>query len=146
MQQNLLSGNALSVIVGGRYVHPTHPFHNPKLYSTSIQTNKPPSETTGTALIILFYLLSLHPQHISQIHTELLPLPTPHDAHTLSTLPHLNACIHESMRLIPAALTQGSRITGPTGFRIDDVFIPPGVKICAPRYTIFRRMYFTFAF
>lgn len=43
------------------------------------------------------------------------------------------------MRLIPAALTMGSRLTPPEGMHVDDTFIPGNIKVVAPRYTIFRR-------
>lgn len=46
------------------------------------------------------------------------------------------------MRLIPAALSMGTRVVPPQGIEIEGTFIPGDVKIAAPRYTIFRRKYF----
>lgn len=72
------------------------------------------------------------------MYEELKQLPTPYDPQTLALLEHLNAVINEGLRLIPSALTTGTRITGPNGLKIDDTFIPPDTKIVAPRYPIFR--------
>ena len=62
------------------------------------------------------------------------------DLKTLVNLPHLNAVIKESLRLTPALLTGGNRKTTAFGITIGDQFIPPNTTICAPRYTISRRM------
>ncbi|KAI0969353.1 benzoate 4-monooxygenase cytochrome P450 [Xylaria arbuscula] len=112
LRHNLLSGNALSVIVGG-------------------------SDTTGPSLIILFYFLALYPEHAEKIREELRSVDTG-DVNSLSALPRLNGFINESMRLLPAALTMGTRVTPPGGLIIGKTFIPGQVKIAAPRYTIFR--------
>ncbi|PLB50874.1 cytochrome P450 [Aspergillus steynii IBT 23096] len=53
-------------------------------------------------------------------------------------LPHLNGMINETMRLLPAVLTFGTRVTPPEGITIEGTFIPGGTKLCAPRYTIGR--------
>ncbi|ORX94170.1 cytochrome P450 [Clohesyomyces aquaticus] len=112
-QKNLLSGNAASVIIGG-------------------------SDTAGPSLIIIFYLLALHPEYAEKVYEELRDLPAPYDIQTLSTLDVLNAVLNESMRVLPAALTTGTRITGPGGLHLDKTFIPPDTKISAPRYIISR--------
>ncbi|KAI1381207.1 benzoate 4-monooxygenase cytochrome P450 [Hypoxylon crocopeplum] len=111
-RQDLHSGNTVSVIVGG-------------------------SDTTGPSLILLWYFLALYPEHAERIHDELATIDT-NDIIALTALPHLNGFINESMRLIPAALTMGSRVTPSEGIMIDGTFIPGKVKIVAPRYTIFR--------
>lgn len=61
------------------------------------------------------------------------------DPTALATLPHLNGTINESMRLLPAILTFGSRVTPPEGLTIEGTFIPGNAKICVSRYTIGRR-------
>ncbi|KAK7757123.1 hypothetical protein SLS62_000670 [Diatrype stigma] len=60
------------------------------------------------------------------------------DISSLAKLPLLNGFINETMRLIPAALTMGTRITPPEGIDVDGTWIPGNVKIVGPRYTIFR--------
>ncbi|PYH65784.1 cytochrome P450 [Aspergillus vadensis CBS 113365] len=60
------------------------------------------------------------------------------DAVGLSKLSHLNGVINETLRLLPAVPTFGTRVTPPEGLTIAGTFIPGGTKICAPRYTIGR--------
>ncbi|CAI6341820.1 unnamed protein product [Periconia digitata] len=118
-KKNLLSGNAVTAMVGG-------------------------SDTTGSGLTSIFYFLALHPHHADKIYNELRHLSHPYDTHQLSKIAHLNGVINESMRLLPAALTAITRITGPEGLDIDDTFIPPNTKIGSPRYTV-QRMESAFA-
>lgn len=111
-KRNLLVGNAASVIVGG-------------------------SDTTGPSLILLFYFLARYPEHAERVFQEISTIDTS-DLTVLASLPILNGFINETMRLIPAALTMGTRITPPEGLQIDGTWIPGSIKIVGPRYTIFR--------
>ena len=97
-----------------------------------------PSDTTGPSLILLWYLLARYPEHAAKIRQEIHAVDH-EDPAALSALPHLNGVINESMRLLPAALTAGTRITPPEGLCIEGTLIPGGTKIAAPRYSIFRR-------
>ncbi|CEJ59403.1 hypothetical protein PMG11_08028 [Penicillium brasilianum] len=111
-KKQLLSGNTVSVIVGG-------------------------SDTTGPSLILLWYFMALYPEQAERVYQEVKDV-DPSDINTLANLPCLNGFINESMRLIPAALTMGTRVTPPEGMTIDGTFIPGGIKVAAPKYTIFR--------
>ncbi|RAH58924.1 cytochrome P450 [Aspergillus piperis CBS 112811] len=112
VKKQLLSGNTLSVIVGG-------------------------SDTGAPSLIILWYFVARYPDHAERIYQELQTVdPTDHTA--LATLPHLNGFLNEAMRLIPAALTMGTRLTPPEGMVVEGTFIPGNIKVVAPRYTISR--------
>jgi cytochrome P450 len=84
------------------------------------------------------YYLTKYPEHANIVRRELSGVNLS-DAKALSALPHLNATINESMRLLPAILTFGSRVTPPEGLVVQGRFIPGHTKICAPRYTISRR-------
>lgn len=95
------------------------------------------SDTTGPSLVILFYFLAKYPVHAERIFDEITTIETS-SIDLLATLPHLNGFINETMRLVPAALTMGTRITPPEGITIDGTWIPGGIKIAGPRYTIFR--------
>ncbi|KAL9059751.1 MAG: hypothetical protein Q9162_001052 [Coniocarpon cinnabarinum] len=108
----LLSGNAISVIVGG-------------------------SETNGTSLILLWFALAKYPEHMEKIYQELSGVDE-NDPVALATLPHLNGFMNEVMRLYPSALTGGNRQAPAEGLWIDETFIPGGTKLVAPKYTIFR--------
>lgn len=60
---------------------------------------------------------------------------------SLCRLKHLNAVIHEALRLYPVLLTGAPRKTGPNGLTIADTFIPPETTIVSPRYIIQRSAY-----
>ncbi|PYI03141.1 putative cytochrome P450 [Aspergillus sclerotiicarbonarius CBS 121057] len=96
------------------------------------------SDTNAPTLTHLFYFLARYPAHAERIYQELTSLGAPDDAVELSKLPHLNGSINETLRLLPAVLTFGTRVTPPEGLTIEGTFIPGGTKICAPRYTIGR--------
>ncbi len=76
------------------------------------------SDTTGPSLILLFFFLASYPEDAEKIHDELTSI-DPQDLSTLSNLPHLNGVINESMRLLPAALSMGTRVTPPEGLHIE---------------------------
>ena len=63
----------------------------------------------------------------------------PSDSEALNRLPHLDACLTETLRLWPGLLTGGPRKTGKNGVWIAGRFIPPETTIVAPQYVISRR-------
>ncbi|KAI0841415.1 benzoate 4-monooxygenase cytochrome P450 [Hypoxylon sp. FL0890] len=95
------------------------------------------STTTAPSLIILLYFLARHPEHVAKIQQELERIDIS-DIRCLSNLQHLTATIHESMRLLPAALTSSSRVTPTEGLTFEGTFIPGNTKITAPRYSMGR--------
>ncbi|KAJ5291528.1 cytochrome P450 [Penicillium angulare] len=111
-KKQLLSGNTVSVIVGG-------------------------SDTTGPSLILVWYFMASYPEYAERVYQEVKNI-DPSDITGLSKLPCLNGFINETMRLIPAALTMGTRMTPAQGMTIDGTYIPGGIKLAAPKYTIFR--------
>ncbi|KAJ5937093.1 cytochrome P450 [Penicillium verhagenii] len=96
------------------------------------------SDTNAPTLTHLFYFLTRYPKHADKVYAELETLSSLEDAIGLSKLPHLNGVLNETMRLLPAVLTFGTRVTPPEGLKIEGTVIPGGIKICAPRYTIGR--------
>ncbi|PVH91170.1 cytochrome P450 [Periconia macrospinosa] len=96
--------------------------------------------TSGPSLILLFYCLARWPEQAEKIRQELRNVDY-RDMNAFSALPHLTATIHESLRLYPAGPTFGSRITPPEGINCDGTYIPGGVKIVAPRYSLGRQSY-----
>jgi tryprostatin B 6-hydroxylase len=129
-KKQLLSGNTVSVIVGGRYVPP-----NTRVFNTICSLLI--SDTTGPSLILLWYFMALYPEQAERVYQEVKDV-DPSDINTLANLPCLNGFINESMRLIPAALTMGTRTTPAEGMTVDGTYIPGGIKVAAPKYTIFR--------
>ncbi|KAL4755915.1 cytochrome P450 [Aspergillus foveolatus] len=98
----LLSGNAISVIVGGR-------------------------EVSSLFLLICYRFLDL-----------VKTLSDPTDITKLARLPILNGFINETMRIMPGALTFGSRVTPTEGLMIGGTHIPGGIKVVAPKYSLYR--------
>jgi cytochrome P450 len=93
-------------------------------------------------LISLWYFLCKHPQHADLILSELRAHNVEEtDANALAKLPHLNAVINETLRLVPPQLTGGGRITPPEGLWLDDTWIPGGTKVTAPKYVLSRRRF-----
>ncbi|KAK9422880.1 putative Cytochrome P450 [Seiridium unicorne] len=95
------------------------------------------SDSTAPSLVFLLYFLAKYPQHTDKIRQELSDCDC-EDVTALSSLPHLTGTINEALRLLPAILTAVSRKVPPEGLTVDEVFIPGGAKICAPRYSIGR--------
>ncbi|KAI3343256.1 cytochrome P450 monooxygenase-like protein [Ustulina deusta] len=95
------------------------------------------SDTTRAVLIAIWWFLSKFPEHAKRVQAEVGDV-DPNDANALAALPHLNGVVNESLRLVPPVMTGGNRITGPNGMLIDDVLIPPGVKVTCPKYVLHR--------
>jgi tryprostatin B 6-hydroxylase len=95
------------------------------------------SDTTRAALIGIWWYLSKYPEHAKKIQAEINNVDV-NDTNALAALPHLNGVIYETLRLVPPAMTGSNRITGSNGLLVDDVLIPPGTKVTAPKYVIHR--------
>ncbi|CAH0051225.1 unnamed protein product, partial [Clonostachys solani] len=93
--------------------------------------------TTGPVFILILYLLARFPEEAEKIRQELRGVDY-NDMVALSALPHITGAINEALRLFPAGPTFGSRQTPPEGLDCDGVYIPGGVKIVAPRWSIGR--------
>ncbi|GAP88817.1 putative cytochrome P450 [Rosellinia necatrix] len=95
------------------------------------------SDTTRAVLIGIWWFLSKSPEHAKKVQAEIDGIDV-NDANALAALPHLNGVINEALRLVPPVMTGGNRITGPNGMLVDDVLIPPGVKVTCPKYVLHR--------
>ncbi|KAK5627594.1 hypothetical protein RRF57_003309 [Xylaria bambusicola] len=95
------------------------------------------SDTTRAVLIGVWWFLAKYPEHAKKVQAEVDGV-DPNDANALAALPHLNGVMNEALRLVPPVMTGGNRITGPSGMLIDDVLIPPGVKVTCPKYVLHR--------
>ena len=92
----------------------------------------------ATALTFLLGELAQSPEQIDKLYEELRDV-DPSDIEALNRLPHLDACLTETLRLWPGLLTGGARKTGENGVWIAGRFIPPQTTIVAPQYVIARR-------
>ncbi|KAL8346708.1 hypothetical protein RB598_000550 [Gaeumannomyces tritici] len=97
-------------------------------------------DTTATSLSAAFHLLLRHPEYLSRLRDELrtrFGCSADMTNSRLSTLPLLNGCIQETLRLLPPANGKGTNRTSP-GAAIAGVQVPAGVLVSADMYTIQR--------
>ncbi|KAI8626128.1 cytochrome P450 monooxygenase-like protein [Xylariaceae sp. FL1651] len=108
-----------------------------QLSGTAVTAVVAGSDTTRAALIGIWWYLCKYPEHAVKIQAEIEGVDV-NDVNALAVLPHLNGVMHETLRLVPPAMTGGNRITGPNGLLVGDTLIPPGTKVTAPKYVIHR--------
>ena len=118
--------------------NPEDPFRDKWLNGDAATLIVAGSDTTAPAITFLLYCLAQHPEQQQKLFNELNCVDAL-DISTLSALPHLNACIDESMRLYPVTPTAISRLTPPQGVNIGNTYIPGDVTVYAPRWVLFRR-------
>ncbi|PYH92141.1 cytochrome P450 [Aspergillus ellipticus CBS 707.79] len=95
------------------------------------------SDPMRQVLANMMYYLLHEPHHLQQIREELSSINI-RDYRSLQQLPHLTACIYETLRLNPAVPSSGLRLAPPGGLEIAGKFIPEGTTIAVPQYSIFR--------
>ena len=102
------------------------------------------SDTTAAALTHVFYYLAKLPEHAQKLRDELHEASF-HDANLpmagLRNLQHLNAVINETLRLCPPVPSGPLRNTPPEGLHVNGRYIPGGVTVLTPVYSIQRCTY-----
>ncbi|RWA10857.1 hypothetical protein EKO27_g4259 [Xylaria grammica] len=95
------------------------------------------SGTVSVVLTFAFYHLAHDPSQQDKILKEIQDVDI-YDRSQLQNCSHLTAFINETLRLYPPVPTGGNRITSPAGITINSTYIPGGVTIVAPKYSIHR--------
>ncbi len=108
-----LEGDALTMIVGG-------------------------SEPEASSILFLFYHLAQSSSEQEKLRTEYKSAGSPTDARTLQTLPALNGCINEALRLHPPLPSGMLRDTPPEGLNINGKIIPGNTTVLTPAYSLGR--------
>lgn len=85
---------------------------------------------------MLFYLVR-DPKQMERVRAELDTIDV-RNYRQLQLLPHLTACIHETLRLNPAVPSAGSRIAPKGGFTLNGAYIPEGTTVVTPQYSLMR--------
>lgn len=100
------------------------------------------SDTTAATLAHLFYHLGHEPSLVDRIRDELAEYNIVNnqtlDIQALQHLPYLNAVINETLRLHPPVPGGVYRHTPAEGVTLGQHWVPGGVKIVQPIYTIHR--------
>ena len=96
------------------------------------------SEPEASTLTFLFYHLAQTPSAQEKLRAELESTSWSTDARTLQYLPYLNGCVYEALRLHPPLPSGCLRITPPEGLQIESRFIPGGVTVLTPAYSLGR--------
>jgi tryprostatin B 6-hydroxylase len=96
------------------------------------------SEPEASTLVFLFYYLAKLPEKQAKLRAELESASFPTEARTLQSLPTLNGCIHEALRLHPPLPSGCLRITPSEGLNIDGRFIPGDSTVLTPAYSLGR--------
>lgn len=113
----------------------------PWLASTRITNTYCCSDTTAASLTCLFYQLASHPAVTAKLQREIDEYHAAHehaDHLSLSKLKYLQACIDESLRLLPPVPSGLQRMSPPEGQQVGDVFIPGNTIVQVPTYTLNR--------
>ncbi|KAI2479850.1 CypX Cytochrome P450 [Pyrenophora tritici-repentis] len=95
------------------------------------------SDPVRQVLANMLYYLTVHPEHLATIRTELATIDL-HNYKALQQCSHLNASIYETLRLNPAVPSSGLRLPPKGGLVIQGTFIPEGTTIVTPQYSILR--------
>nr|BAL05112.1 cytochrome P450 [Phanerodontia chrysosporium] len=102
------------------------------------------SDTAATALTHLCYYLLTHPDSLKKLRQEIEEAyPTLgselDDLSRQAEMPYLNACINETLRLLPPVLTGLQRsVTAGSGAIIAGYFVPEGVDVSVHHYSVHR--------
>ncbi|KAI1321363.1 cytochrome P450 [Xylariaceae sp. FL0255] len=95
------------------------------------------SDPVRQVMTNLIYYLIQYPSQLAQVRQELNSIDI-RDYRALQSLPHLTACIYETLRLNPAVPSAGLRIPPKGGITINGVFIPEYTTMVTPQYSLHR--------
>jgi cytochrome P450 len=99
------------------------------------------SDTSSSALTHIFYHLAKEPHIAAKLRKELAPIYTPGsetEVRDIQDAKYLNGVINEALRLHPPVPSGLLRQTPPEGLMVGDIFIPGGVTVSAPTWSMGR--------
>ncbi|CZR64603.1 related to pisatin demethylase cytochrome P450 [Phialocephala subalpina] len=99
------------------------------------------SDTSSSAMTHIFYHLAKEPYIITKLREELATFYKPgseNEIRDLQDAKYLNGVINEALRLHPPVPSGVLRQTPPEGITVGDTFIPGGVTISAPSWSMGR--------
>lgn len=115
-------------------------FSTPELWGESNLLIIAGSDTTSTALAGAFFYLVHNPSTLDKLSQEITStfsdLEEIHSSPTLNSCTYLRAVVDEAMRMSPPVGGILPREVLPGGLEVDGMFIPEGVVVGTPHYTI----------
>ncbi|EKM54289.1 uncharacterized protein PHACADRAFT_196722 [Phanerochaete carnosa HHB-10118-sp] len=102
------------------------------------------SDTTSTVLVHLWYFMLRHPECAEKLHKEIdvtfPPGEDPLDFSRHADMPYLNACINETLRLLPPVLGGLQRTVkrGSGGAMIGSYFVPESTQVSVHIFSLQR--------
>ncbi|KAJ6021301.1 cytochrome P450 monooxygenase [Penicillium herquei] len=123
-------------------------FNRKDLWLESIMLLTAGSDTTSAAMASTLFLLAHDPESLARLTEEIRVTYSNEDeiriGQKLNSCKFLQACINESLRLLPSVPNSPPRIVQEGGIQIDGEFIPPGITVGSSIYTLQRNSrYFT---
>lgn len=97
------------------------------------------SETTATTLASVLYFLAKYPDVQKKLQKQVdaaLPKGSAWSYEKVKGIAYIDDIINETLRLKPALLTGGFRVTPPEGLQVDEQFIPGDTNVFVPVYQI----------
>lgn len=115
-------------------------FTTPELWGESNLLIIAGSDTTSTALASAFFYLVHNPRTLDKLSKEVMSTFTDleeiHSGPILNSCTYLRAVVDEAMRISPPVGGILPREVLPGGLEVDDMYIPEGVVVGTPHYTI----------
>ncbi|KAI0141897.1 isotrichodermin C-15 hydroxylase [Xylariaceae sp. FL1272] len=115
-------------------------FATPELWAESNLLIIAGSDTTSTSIAATIFYLVRNPTALQKVTNEIRStfsdVEEIHNGSQLNSCHYLRACIDEAMRLTPAVGGIAPREVLPGGITIDGEFIPAGIVVGTPHYTI----------
>ncbi|KAJ5748313.1 uncharacterized protein N7511_010009 [Penicillium nucicola] len=117
-------------------------FTQKDLWLESIMLLTAGSDTTSAAMSGTLFLLGHHPAALARLTEELRVTFSNEDeihlGQQLNSCKFLQACINESLRLLPSVPNSPPRVVQEGGIQIDQEFIPAGITVGTSIYTLQR--------
>lgn len=97
------------------------------------------SETTATTLANVIYHFAKYPhvfKKLQRLIDQAMPTAEDWSYEKTKAITYIDDVLHETLRVRPALVSGGYRVTPPEGLQVDEQYIPGGVNVFVPAPTI----------
>jgi cytochrome P450 family 628 len=92
----------------------------------------------AAALISAFFYLAVHKRYLEDLQKEITSIVQSGKFDMRKAYSVLDSVINEALRMQPVVPSGGQRKTPELGLQIGDIWIPGGISVTVPVYTMFR--------